>query len=65
MTPQMAVKMSQRLKQEGVYVPAIRPPTIPKGTSRLRVTVTAEHSIEQIETALQTLQHVGTELKVI
>ena len=63
--PQLAVDMSQRLQQEGVYIPAIRPPTVPKGTSRLRVTVTADHSPEQLNFALKALQRVGTSLKIL
>jgi glycine C-acetyltransferase/8-amino-7-oxononanoate synthase len=63
--PELGVQMSHRLREEGVWIPAVRPPTVPKGTSRLRVTVTADHSIEQIEIALRALQKVGTALKAI
>ena len=63
--PELGVRMSHRLKEEGVWIPAVRPPTVPKGTSRLRVTVTADHSFEQIETALGALQKVGTALKAL
>ena len=63
--PELGVRMSQRLREEGVWIPAVRPPTVPKGTSRLRVTVTAEHSLEQIETALRALQKVGTACKAL
>lgn len=57
--PELGMQMSHCLREEGVWIPAVRPPTVPKGTSRLRVTVTADHSIEQIETALRALQKVG------
>jgi 7-keto-8-aminopelargonate synthetase-like enzyme len=63
--PELGVRMSHRLKEEGVWIPAVRPPTVPKGTSRLRVTVTADHSIQQIETALGALRKVGTALKAL
>jgi 8-amino-7-oxononanoate synthase len=63
--PELGLQMSHRLREEGVWIPAIRPPTVPKGTSRLRVTVTADHSIEQIEIALRALQKVGAALKAI
>ncbi len=38
---------------------AIRPPTVPAGTSRLRVTLSAEHSLQQVEDLLMALQDVG------
>ncbi len=60
--PELAVQMSQRLREEGVWIPAVRPPTVPKGTSRLRITVTADHSFEHIELALRALQKVGAAL---
>ena len=43
-----AVKMSQRLFERGIFVPAIRFPTVPKGKARLRITVTAAHSSDDI-----------------
>ena len=43
------MKLSEKLKQSGVLVSAIRPPTVPEGTARLRVTLCADHSHEQIE----------------
>ncbi|MGD0016920.1 MAG: 8-amino-7-oxononanoate synthase [Verrucomicrobiia bacterium] len=48
-----AVEMSQRLFKRGIFVPAIRFPTVPKGKARLRVTVTARHSAEDIQTFLK------------
>ncbi|MFH0754147.1 MAG: 8-amino-7-oxononanoate synthase [Candidatus Omnitrophota bacterium] len=44
----LALDMSQRLLEQGVFVAAIRPPTVPAGTARLRVTVTAAHGPEDI-----------------
>lgn len=43
------MELSQRLQKAGYCVPAIRPPTIPPGTARLRISLCACHSIEQIE----------------
>jgi 8-amino-7-oxononanoate synthase len=63
--PELGVQMSQHLRAEGVWIPAVRPPTVPKGTSRLRITVTADHSLEHLETALRALRKVGTALKVL
>lgn len=39
-----AVDASMALLQRGLHVPAIRPPTVPRGTSRLRVSLSAAHS---------------------
>lgn len=44
-----AVKMSEKLLEEGILVVAIRPPTVPKGTARLRLSVSAAHTDADIE----------------
>jgi 8-amino-7-oxononanoate synthase len=44
-----AVKMSEKLQEEGVLVVAIRPPTVPKGTARLRLSVSAAHTDADLE----------------
>lgn len=46
---------SDRLLAEGIYVQGIRPPTVPAGTSRLRFTIMATHTAEQIDHALAAL----------
>jgi 7-keto-8-aminopelargonate synthetase-like enzyme len=43
-----AVRVSEELLARRIFVPAIRPPTVPPGTSRLRVTLRADHTPEQI-----------------
>jgi 8-amino-7-oxononanoate synthase len=51
---------SNLLLDHGIYIPAIRPPTVPRGTSRLRLTLCAAHSDEmivQLKTALGQLDH--------
>src|SRR5439155_17900281 len=45
---QTAMDLSANLYERGIFVPAIRFPTVPKGKARLRVTVTAGHSREDI-----------------
>ncbi|GHA06105.1 8-amino-7-oxononanoate synthase [Arenicella chitinivorans] len=49
------VKISQRLEHMGFWVVAIRPPTVPKGTARLRVSLCASHTDSQIEALVQAL----------
>jgi 8-amino-7-oxononanoate synthase len=48
-SPEAAVHAASRLASAGVLVGAIRPPTVPRGTSRLRVTVSAAHSPADID----------------
>ncbi|MBM4125335.1 MAG: 8-amino-7-oxononanoate synthase [Nitrospira sp.] len=63
--PQQALTMAERLLQQGVYAPAIRPPTVPPETSRIRTTVTAEHTVEQLDHALAAFKTVGAELGLL
>jgi 8-amino-7-oxononanoate synthase len=44
-----AVEASRRLLERGYYVAAIRPPTVPAGTSRLRVALSAAHRDADVE----------------
>jgi 8-amino-7-oxononanoate synthase len=48
-TEAAALRMSERLAERGYFVPAIRPPSVPKGTSRLRITLCATHSSDEVE----------------
>jgi len=47
-----AVEAAAALFERGVLVPAIRPPTVPRGTSRLRVALSAAHTDEQLDSLL-------------
>ncbi|MFV2949103.1 aminotransferase class I/II-fold pyridoxal phosphate-dependent enzyme, partial [Pseudomonas japonica] len=50
-----AVQLSRMLRERGLLVTAIRPPTVPAGSARLRVTLTAAHSSAQVQLLLNAL----------
>jgi len=45
---EQALAMTSQLKELGFFVPAIRPPTVPEGTARLRITLSSAHSHDEI-----------------
>jgi 8-amino-7-oxononanoate synthase len=63
--PEKAVAFSAELYAEGIYIPAIRPPTVPSGTSRLRISLMATHTREDLEEAALAIEKVGRNLRVI
>ncbi|MET2952710.1 8-amino-7-oxononanoate synthase [Vibrio harveyi] len=52
----LALQVAGACRQNGIWVTAIRPPTVPKGTSRLRITLTANHTNEQVKTLSMALK---------
>jgi 8-amino-7-oxononanoate synthase len=52
---EQAVKISEQLRASGILVTAIRPPTVPDDTARLRVTFSAKHTTEDIVILLDAL----------
>lgn len=58
----LCLEFSQRLLDQGIFVQAIRPPTVPMNTSRLRVTVMATHTHQQLDRLIEAFSNVGKEL---
>jgi 8-amino-7-oxononanoate synthase len=54
-TSERALVASRVLRARGILVPAIRPPTVPRGSARLRITLSAGHTGEQVERLLDAL----------
>jgi glycine C-acetyltransferase/8-amino-7-oxononanoate synthase len=52
------MEFSERLLKNGVFAQGIRPPTVPPGTSRLRITLMATHTRAQIDRALKAFRDV-------
>jgi 8-amino-7-oxononanoate synthase len=55
-----ALAASQMLRERGLLVPAIRPPSVPEGMSRLRVTLSAAHTDEQVDGLVTALSEIGS-----
>lgn len=56
---QAAIEASSALLSRGLWVPAIRPPTVPPGTSRLRVSLSAAHTDDEVGALLASLDDLG------
>ncbi len=56
------MKLSSLLFERGIFVSGIRPPSVPRGTSRLRMTVTAAHTREMLEQVIDEMKRASTVL---
>lgn len=56
--PWVTMHMAQALLEKGIYVQGIRPPSVPIGTSRLRITLMATHTKEQLDIGLRAFEKV-------
>ncbi|MFP4479211.1 MAG: glycine C-acetyltransferase [Candidatus Izemoplasmatales bacterium] len=61
----LTMKFSKRLLDEGVFVSAIVFPTVPKGAGRLRCMISAAHTKEDLDFAIEKIEKVGRELEII
>jgi glycine C-acetyltransferase len=62
---QIAQQFSRRLFERGIFAMPIVFPTVPKGTARIRVMISASHTSSDLEQGLEAFQSVGKELGVI
>lgn len=56
---QEALNLSAALRERGIWVAAIRPPTVPQGTARLRITLSAAHSAEDVTRLVEALHELA------
>ena len=61
----LTMRMGEMLFEKGFFMHGIRPPAVPLGSSRLRITIMATHTEEQLEDALNALGEVGKQLGLI
>ena len=54
-----AMRIAQALRASGFLVPAIRPPTVPQGTARLRISLSAAHSDDDVDALVGTLHAIA------
>jgi len=55
----LTMEFSKKLFEEGLFIQGIRPPTVPVNQSRLRITVTSQHSQQDLEFALEKLKKIA------
>jgi 8-amino-7-oxononanoate synthase len=58
-TNAQAVRLSDALWDRGIWVPAVRPPTVPQGSARLRITFSAAHEEAEVDRLVAALRDIG------
>lgn len=61
----LVMRFSKMLLEQGIFIQGIRPPTVPQGQARLRLTVTANHTKNDLEYALEIIGKAAKELNLI
>ncbi len=61
----LTMRMGEMLFEKGFFMHGIRPPAVPQGSSRLRITIMATHTKEQLASALKALESAGKQLGLI
>lgn len=56
---QRALELSAALRERGIWVAAIRPPTVPQGTARLRITLSATHADVDVDRLIGALHELA------
>ena len=57
-----ALQAAKQLDEAGYWIPAIRPPTVPEGKARLRVTFSTNHTIDDVKQLIRTLQKIESSM---
>ena len=60
-----AIEFSRRLKEVGIFAPAVRRPAVTEGRERLRLTTMSTHTRFQIDFLLEQMYKIGKELRII
>ena len=54
-----ALRLAEGLRERGILIPAIRPPTVPQGQARLRISLSAGHTAEDVDALLNALRELA------